>query len=316
MFGIIGKTIGIWFFVIPFVSSPVQHPHGYLLEEYITIVPRNKEEFKEQTKDKKCESDKGPKLFLTYVLNPFHNGTSLGCFPRKIVTTKKCLEYNYKNGNFIIIQESVGAPCDILTITPCNYEYESPDSYKIYECFEAYGRIPSPIESQEKINNLIQTVENLTKNWTDIVDKKDNKIENLVKENDKLKNSSCKGMFYFGIFCCSFFFLVFLFIVILYLIPVLIQKVKYGNKVNVHDLTKSRSILFEKLIFSCPSDICLENNQSGSADADPMINMDPSGFVCIRERSDISPESPEKKDSVELVKSRDTLDIGEVEIYE
>lgn len=294
MFGIIGKTIGIWIFVIPFVSSPEhdQHPHGYLLEEYITIVPRNEKEFKEQTKDKKCESGKGPTLYLTYVLNPFHNGTSLGCFPRKIVTTKKCLEYNYKNGNFIIIQESVGAPCDILTITPCNYEYESPDSYKIYECFEAYGGIPSPIESQEKINNLVQTVE-------------------------KLKNSSCKGMFYFGIICCSLFFLVIiLFIVILYLIPVLIQKVKYGNKVNVHDLTKSRSILFEKLIFSCPSDICKENNQSGSADADPMINMDPSGYVCIRERSDISPESPEKKDSVELVKSRDTLDIGEVEIYE
>lgn len=229
---------------------------------------------------------------------------------------KKLLQRNVWSTTFIIIQESVGAPCDILTITPYNYEYESPDSYKIYECFEAYGRIPSPIESQEKINNLIQTVENLTKNWTEIVDKKDNIIENLVKENDKLKNSSCKGMFYFGIFCCSLFFLVFLFIVILYLIPVLIQKVKYGNKVNVHDLTKSRSILFEKLIFSCPSDICLENNQSGSADADPMINMDPSGFVCIRERSDISPESPEKKDSVELVKSRDTLDIGEVEIYE
>lgn len=246
MFGIIGITISIWIFVIPFVNSTLhdQHPNGYLLEEYITIVPRNEKELKEQTKEKKCESGNGPKLYLTYILNPFHNGTSLGCFPRKKVTTKKCLEYNYKNGNFIIIQESVGAPCDNLTITPCDYEYESPDSYKIYECFEAYGRIPSPIKSQEKINNLVQTGENLTKHWTEIVKMKDNTIENLVKENDKLKNSSCKEIFFLGIFCCILFFLVVLFIVILYLIPVLIQKFKYGNKVNVHDFTKSSSILY------------------------------------------------------------------------
>lgn len=47
-----------------------------------------------------------------------------------------------------------------------------------------------------------------------------------------------------------------------------------------------------------------------------MINMDFSGFVCIRERSDIFSESLEKKDFVELVKFRDIFDIGEVEIYE
>lgn len=312
MFGIIWKTIIIWISVFPFVSSPLQHPHEYLREEYLTIVPRNEKEFKEQTKDKKCESGKGPNLYLTYVLNPFHNGTSLGCFQRKKITTKKCLEYNYRNGN-ITIQESIGAPCVNFNITPCNYEYESPDSYSIYECFEVYGGILSPMESQEKINNLVQTGENLTKHWTEMIEKKNNKIEYLIKENDKLKNSSCTEIFYFGIFCLSLFLLVILFIVVLYLIPLLIQKFKYENKVNVHELFKSRSILFEKLIFSCPSDICKENNQS--ADANRMINMDLNGYICIREKSNISPESPEKKDSVEMVKSRVTLDIGEVEIY-
>lgn len=264
------EAVFIWISVIAEVSLPLRHSHQYLLKGDITFVPRSKKEFKEQTKDIKCENGNGSKLYLTYVINPFHNGTSLGCFQKKQIVTKKCLEYNYKNRK-ITIQESIGAPCDIFTITPCNYEYESPDSYKIYECFEKYGGILPPFKRQEKIKYLDQTKQNLTKHCTEMIEKKDDKIKNLQKENIKFKNSSCNGIVFWGFVCCGVLLLGFLFILIIYLIPFLIQKIKYERRVNIEDLFKSRSILIKKIILSNPSDICRENNQS--ADADPMIKM-------------------------------------------
>lgn len=133
--------------VIPIVSSDQQH----LLIENVTYVPRNQDEFKEETKGLRCDDSMHN---ITYVLNPKSFGTSIGCFSKTPVL-KYCLEYNFKNGE-AIIQPKLNAPCHNLSIAPCKIKYFSPESYKFFECFEKYGGISSPKENQRKINSSKQ----------------------------------------------------------------------------------------------------------------------------------------------------------------
>lgn len=170
----IGKLILI--LVIPLVGSDPQH----LLMENVTSVPRTLEEFKEETKGLKCND---PMHKITYVLNPNSVGTSIGCF-HEIPVLKYCLEYTFKNGE-VIIQQKDNAPCHDLSITPCEFKYFSPESYKFFECFEKYGGISSPKENQRKINFWKQRELSLNEEIGELVEKEmnlTNEIQELKKE--------------------------------------------------------------------------------------------------------------------------------------
>lgn len=142
----------------------------YILVETVTSVPRSQEEYNEETEDLKCNQ---PMLKLTYVLNPGRikgpgsNKTSIGCFCEMPVAVKKCLEYN-KNKNITIIQPKGDAPCHNLSITPCKVKYFSSESYTLFECFEKYGGISSPIQNQRKINSLNTEIQELKEEKDDL----------------------------------------------------------------------------------------------------------------------------------------------------
>lgn len=129
----------------------------YILMENVKFVPRTEEEnmYYKETKDLKCNHTM---LKGTYVLNPVGKKTSIGCFCEKPVAVKKCLEYN-ENKNVTIIQPKGDAPCNDFSITPCKVKYVSSESYKLFECFEKYGGISSPIENQRNINFLKEKLE-------------------------------------------------------------------------------------------------------------------------------------------------------------
>lgn len=131
-FSRIWKVIMIWWITAnSFVISPPRNKQ-YLLQKKVAFIPRNEREFMEQTKFLKCAHSEGDKLYPTYVINPFHNETSLGCFPETHVTVKKCLEYNEKNDE-IFIQPSILARCDNFSLTPCKGNYSSTKSYELFQ---------------------------------------------------------------------------------------------------------------------------------------------------------------------------------------
>lgn len=189
----------------------------YLIRENVTSVPRTQEEYNEKTKDLKCNH---PMLKITYVLNPDSNKTSIGCFCEKPVAVKYCLEYNI-NKNVTIIQPKYNAPCKDLSITPCKVKYFSSESYKLFECFEKYGGISSPIENQRKINFLKQRELSLNTEYQELkkkmeqreiyftkviqkqnetIKQRDDKIQNLQDENDGLKSYKVFAIFSIVVF--------------------------------------------------------------------------------------------------------------------
>lgn len=164
--------------VIPIVSSDQQH----LLIENVTYVPRTQDEFKEETKGLRCDDSMHN---ITYVLNPNSFGTSIGCFSKTPVL-KYCLEYNFKNGE-VIIQPKLNAPCHDLSITPCEFKYSSPESYKFFECFEKYGGISSPKENQRKINSSKQRELSLNTEIQEVKKMLEQIKFNLTNQNQELK---------------------------------------------------------------------------------------------------------------------------------
>lgn len=164
--------------VIPKVSSDQQH----LLIENVTYVPRTQDEFKEETKGLRCDDSMHN---ITYVLNPNSFGTSIGCFSKTPVL-KYCLEYNFKNGE-VIIQPKLNAPCHDLSITPCEFKYFSPESYKFFECFEKYGGISSPKENQRKINSSKQRELSLNTEIQEVKKMLEQIKFNLTNQNQELK---------------------------------------------------------------------------------------------------------------------------------
>lgn len=180
----IGEPIHvIWIIVIPFVSLYSQH----LLRENVTIVPRTPKEYYEQTRDLMCND---PMHNVTYVLNPDSVGTSIGCF-QPIPALKYCLEYNFKNGKYII-QSKYNAPCLDLSITPCKAKYFSSESYKLFECFEKYGGISSPIQNERNINFLNTKIQELKKTLEQREVSLTKEIQELKKEFEQKGNSFTK----------------------------------------------------------------------------------------------------------------------------
>lgn len=172
------NMIGMLILVIPIVSSDQQH----LLIENVTYVPRTQDEFKEETKGLRCDDSMHN---ITYVLNPNSFGTSIGCFSKTPVL-KYCLEYNFKNGE-VIIQPKLNAPCHDLSITPCEFKYFSPESYKFFECFEKYGGISSPKENQRKINSSKQRELSLNTEIQEVKKMLEQIKFNLTNQNQELK---------------------------------------------------------------------------------------------------------------------------------
>lgn len=200
-----------------------------LIRENVTSVPRTPEEYKEATKDLKCNH---LMHYITYVLNPDSYKTSIGCFCEKHVHGKYCLEYNIDKGA-TIIQPKYNAPCNDFSITPCKVKYFSSESYKLFECFEKYGGISSPIENQKKINSLKQRELSLNTEYqelkkkmeqreiyfTNVIEKqsetikqRDDEIQNLQDENDGLKSYKVFAIFSIVVFLLLLIVLLIVFI--------------------------------------------------------------------------------------------------------
>lgn len=157
----------------------------YILVENVTFVPRTQEEYMyfKETEDLKCNHTM---LKVTYVLNPVGKKTSIGCFCEKPVAVKKCLEYN-ENKNVTIIQPKGDTPCNDFSITPCKVKYFSSESYKLFECFEKYGGISSPIENQRNINFLKKKLEQSEMELEKKLEQRELEIHELNKKLNRSK---------------------------------------------------------------------------------------------------------------------------------
>lgn len=228
-FSRIWKVIMIWWITAnSFVISPPRNKQ-YLLQKKVAFIPRNEREFMEQTKFLKCAHSEGDKLYPTYVINPFHNETSLGCFPETHVTVKKCLEYNEKNDE-IFIQPSILARCDNFSLTPCKGNYSSTKSYELFQCFEKYGGILSPMKKQRLIDQLMERVTERnqeTNNLTSIL------TNGTVCQKENTNSHCDKVGLYVG---CAFIILCGLFIIGILIIPMGIQM--FRNEVKCGDFWK------------------------------------------------------------------------------
>lgn len=228
-FSCIWKMIMIWWITAnSFVVSPPRNKQ-YLLQKKVAFIPRNEREFMEQTIYLKCAHSEGNKLYPTYVINPFHNETSLGCFPETHVTVKKCLEYNEKNDE-IFIQPSILARCDNFSLTPCKGNYSSTKSYELFQCFEKYGGILSPMKKQRLIDQLMERVTERnqeTNNLTSIL------TNGTVCQKGNTNSHCDKVGLYVG---CAFIILCGLFIIGILIIPMGIQM--FRNQVKCGDFWK------------------------------------------------------------------------------
>lgn len=228
-FSCIWKVIMIWWITAnSFVVSPPRNKQ-YLLQKKVAFIPRNEREFMEQTIYLKCAHSEGNKLYPTYVINPFHNETSLGCFPETHVTVKKCLEYNEKNDE-IFIQPSILARCDNFSLTPCKGNYSSTKSYELFQCFEKYGGILSPMKKQRLIDQLMERVTERnreTNNLTSIL------TNGTVCQKGNTNSHCDKVGLYVG---CAFIILCGLFIIGILIIPMGIQM--FRNQVKCGDFWK------------------------------------------------------------------------------
>lgn len=204
-FTCIWKVIMIWWITVnPFVASPSLHQE-YLLESNVTFIPRNEREFMEHTKDLKCSHSEGRKLHLTYVINPFLNETRIGCFYEIPVTVKKCLEYNEKNDK-IILQPSNYAPCGDMSLTPCKGNYSSTKSYELFQCFEKYGGILSPMGKEKPIDQSMERVTERKQETDNFTSETNGTVCQKEKTNSHCDKTGLYVGYFFEILCGLFIF--------------------------------------------------------------------------------------------------------------
>lgn len=140
----------VWYAIALTVSSP--QLNQYILQENITYIAINHEEYMEITKDIKC---KYPNQILTYVLDPVSNRTHLGWFFfSKIVIGRYCSEFNIDESDRTILQPKYMAPCGNLDITPCDFAYNSSESFKMSGCFIVYEGIPSLLQRGQEVETF------------------------------------------------------------------------------------------------------------------------------------------------------------------
>lgn len=145
------------------------------------------------------------------------------------VTVKKCLEYNEKDGK-IIMQPSIFARCDDLNLTPCKGNYSSTKSYELFQCFEKYGGILSPMEKERRINQLMERVTE----WNQETDNLTSKTNGTVCQTENAELHSCNEL---GVYIGNFFEILFsLFLLIILIIPACIKICR--NKVKCGDFWK------------------------------------------------------------------------------
>lgn len=253
----IWKVIMIWWITAnSFVISPPRNKQ-YLLQKKVAFIPRNEREFMEQTKFLKCAYSEGDKLYPTYVINPFHNETSLGCFPETHVTVKKCLEYNEKNDE-IFIQPSILAGCDDFSLTPCKGYYSSTKSYELFQCFEKYGGILSPKEKQMRIEHLEREI-NQTKciKEIDYLTNKTNEIVSQQENADLHSHNDIHVVAYIGIALVR---LCILLMLVIFIIPFCIQMCR--KKVKFRDFWKYCFRILKSLVSIWTADM-IQDSLSG-----------------------------------------------------
>lgn len=198
----------------PFDQPPSEFSSGQF--KFVIYVPINEEEYREMTKNLKCEDSDH---FPTFALHPVKKKTILGCFPKIDVIGKKCLEYNFNQLNKTFLQPKVYAPCGNFQIKPCNFSYSSLESYKIWECFLIYGGIPIPslLEQQKKIDFLEERYQNMTqareqeneesrKNITNLMEQREKLYQKINENNSEIENLKiCCGIFgVFLLFICTY----------------------------------------------------------------------------------------------------------------
>lgn len=185
----------VWYAIALTVRSP--QLNQYIVQENVTYVPMNHEEYMKITKGIKCED---PNHILAYVLDSVSNRTHLGCFYEKIVVGSDCPEVNIDRSGRVILQPKFMAPCGNLDITPCDFAYNSSESYKLFGCFIVYGGIPSLMQQGQKIENLEQEeliskklIENLKKSLKER-DEEITSLKKSPKEKDEETTSLKKSL--------------------------------------------------------------------------------------------------------------------------
>lgn len=100
---------------------------------------------------------------------------------QKILIGRYCPEFNIDESNRTILQPKYSAPCGNLDITPCDFAYNSSESFKLFGCFIVYGGIPSLMQRGQEVENfkkeeliLRKLIESLKKT----VEERDEKITN------------------------------------------------------------------------------------------------------------------------------------------
>ena len=124
---------------------------------YVTWIPRSIKEFQEETKDMSCPTGHVPVIALLCEDN-YMCKTILICAEDKLIPDKACLEYN--GGK---VQARFTAPCENFSITPCTSSYIASKSYELFECFEIYGRVPSPRRSGQLIQQVSKELQQVQK---------------------------------------------------------------------------------------------------------------------------------------------------------
>lgn len=112
--------------------------------------PRNKIEWEEKAKEKKCETLNQtctePNSFVYHCLvNAWSNGTIEVCAPEQHIFGRVCAEFN-KGG--ALVQEHYLSEC-----TSCPLFYLSTESYKYQECYDL-GKTPEKTTKQEMFEKI------------------------------------------------------------------------------------------------------------------------------------------------------------------
>lgn len=130
----------------------------FAIAKDVTWMPRNEKEFQEESKDMNCQEGRVPIIALSC---EDECKTILVCAKDKLIPDKACLEYN--GGQ---VQARYTAPCENFSITPCTSPYIASKSYELFECFEIYGRVPSPRRSGQLIQQVQKELQQVQKELT------------------------------------------------------------------------------------------------------------------------------------------------------
>ncbi|XP_061171035.1 uncharacterized protein LOC133189028 [Saccostrea echinata] len=145
-------------FILITLMDPALAPKEEIIMTKTDIIPRNKKEYLEYTKNINCSNGTYPH----YAVSSKAKETYIVCW-KETTIQGFCLEFNF-GGN--IVQPNVLADCRNYSLSPCQEHYSSIESYLIFECFQKYGGVPSPrqqkeinakiLESSEKQNNFLK----------------------------------------------------------------------------------------------------------------------------------------------------------------